>query len=181
MGSVGPKIKPHPRPAVGADDVDSTHARWEIRHLAELARHGSLAAGRELIHRAITQWDRASSQRPDLLEPALYEWLKGVLSHAAENPRQPVGQLIAPREMHPRPISRAELMHALSLSQEAYFRVQKAVDEGGSLAGVFDAVAEELNSLGYRNANNAPLKASSIRRRYYEVRNTRRQRDVQTT
>jgi hypothetical protein len=156
------------------EHMNATHARWEIRHLATLARHGSLAAGRELIHRAITQWDLASSQRPDLLEPALYKWLKGVLSNAAENPRLSVGELIAPRDTHPRPISQAELIHALSLSQEAYFRVQTAVDEGAPLSTVFEAVAEELNALGYRNANSAPLTASSVRRRYYEVRRTRR-------
>lgn len=173
-GSVNRRIKSDSETADSpGDQVNSVHARWEIRHLAELARNGSLAAGRELIHRALTQWDRATSQRPDLLEPALYHWLKGFLSSAAENPRQSIGELIAPRETHPRPISHAELMHALSLSQEAYFRVQKAVDDGRSLTTVFNAVAEELNALGYRNAKNAPLRASSIRRRYYEVRRTR--------
>jgi hypothetical protein len=158
-----------------ANGMDSTHTHWEIRYLTELAEHGSLAAGRELIQRAIDQWGRASSERPDLLEPALHNWLTRFLCSAAENPRQSIGDLMAPpREAHQRPISHAELILALSLNQEAYYRVQKAVDEGAPLATVCDAVAGELNALGYRNANNAPLRASAIRRRYYEVRRTRR-------
>jgi hypothetical protein len=37
------------------------------------------------------------------------------------------------------------------------------------LRDVFPAVAEELNALGYRNANNGLLQGWSVRRRFYEV------------
>ena len=74
-----------------------------------------------------------------------------------------------PRDAHPRPASHAELIRDLSLSQEAYFRVRKAVEAGALLNSTFAAVAEELNALGYRNSNDRPLQASSIRRRYYAV------------
>jgi len=152
------------------DSLKRTHARWEIGRLEELARTGSVAAGRELMHRVITQSERASGRYPDVFEPVLHRWLRDVLTKAIENPRQSIGQLMAPRDPRPRhPASHAELILALSLSQEAYFRVRKAVDAGAQLNPTFAAVADELNALGYRNSSNGLLRASSIRRRYYEV------------
>jgi hypothetical protein len=121
------------------------------------------------MRRAISQSERASSRRPDLIEPALCEWLKDVLGAAFENPRQPIGELIAPPQRGIRGFSHAELVYALSLSQEIEFRVRKRADAGMPLRQVFAAVAEELNALGYRNANNEPLRASSVQRRFYEV------------
>src|SRR5688500_1597208 len=151
------------------DHVKDAHARWEIGHLAELARNGSLAAGRELIRRVIARY----AQQPDQLNPALSDWLKDFLREVVRNPRQSVGQLSAPREKHRRPRSHAELVHALSLSQEAYYRVRQAVEAGAPLKTACEAVAAELNALGYRNSNKAPLRASSIARRYYAVRRQR--------
>lgn len=142
---------------------------WQVERLKELAQNGSLAAGRELMQRAISQSERASSHRPDLIEPALCEWLKNVLGAAFENPRQSIGELIAPPHRGLRGFSHAELVYALTLSQEIYFRVSKATEAGMPLKEVFPVVAEELNALGYRNANNGPLRASSVQRRFYEV------------
>lgn len=155
---------------LGADHVRATHARWEIEHLAELARSGSLSAARELVRRAIAQCD----QEPGLYGAALTEWLKEFLGKAARNPRQQVGQLLAPRTKQLRPSSDVELIYSLSLSQEAYYRVRKAIAAGTPLKRAFNDVARELNALGYRNANQAPLRASSIERRYYEVHRTKR-------
>jgi hypothetical protein len=155
---------------VRSETVNSTHARWEIEHLAELARSGSLSAARELVRRAIAQCD----QEPELHGPALSDWLKEFLDKAARNPRQPVGQLMAPRRKQIRPTCDVELVYSLSLSQEAYYRVRQAVDAGRPLKRAFGDVARELNALGYRNANEAPLRASSIERRYYEVHRTKR-------
>jgi len=121
------------------------------------------------MRRAITQSERAASRHPDLIEPALCEWLKQVLGAAFENPRQPIGELIAPPQRGVRAFSHAELVYALSLSQEIDFRVRKAAAAGMPLRQVFAAVAEELNALGYRNANKEPLRASSVQRRFYEV------------
>ena len=152
------------------DLAKNTHARWEIAHLAELARGGNLSAARELVRRAIAQCD----QEPDLYGSALFEWLKEFLARAARNPRQPVGQLMAPRAKQMRPANEVELVYSLSLSQEAYYRVRKAIEAGRPLKRAFSDVARELNALGYRNANSAPLRASSIERRYYEVHRARR-------
>jgi len=154
----------------GADHVRTTHARWEIERLAALARSGSLSAARELVRRAIAQCD----QEPELYGPALSEWLKEFLDKAARNPRQPVGQLMAPRARQMRPVSDVELVYSLSLSQEAYYRVRQAIEAGRPLKRAFNDVARELNALGYRNANQAPLRASSIERRYYAVHRTKR-------
>lgn len=152
------------------DQATSTHARWEIERLAELARRGSLSAARELVRRAIAHCD----QEPELYGATLSEWLKEFLSKAARNPRQPVGQLMAPRAKQMRPASEVELVYSLSLSQEAYYRVRKAIEAGRPLKRAFNDVARELNALGYRNANQAPLRASSIERRYYAVHRAKR-------
>ena len=154
----------------GGDQMRTTHARWEIEHLAELARSGSLSAARELVRRAIAQCD----QEPELYGAALTEWLKEFLGKAARNPRQQVGQLLAPRTKQLRPSNDVELVYSLSLSQEAYYRVRKAIEAGRPLKRAFNDVARELNALGYRNANQAPLRAASIERRYYEVHRTKR-------
>ena len=156
-------------PASPQGDPSGTWENWQVERLKELAQNGSLAAGRELMHRAIAQSERASSHRPDLIEPALCGWLKEVLGAAFENPRQSIGALIAPPHRGRRGFSHAELVYTLTLSQEIYFRVRKATDAGMPLKDVFPAVAEELNALGYRNANNAPLQGWSVRRRFYEV------------
>jgi hypothetical protein len=159
-----------PRFAKADASADEHFERWEFERLAEFARGGSLAAGRELIRRAAIRLESACSERPDLIPPDLGNWLRKLLDEASKNPRQPVGHLIAPRSsISKRPKSHAELLHDLSLMQEAYFRVRKAVEAGEPLKNVFDAVAEELNVLGYRNSNNKPLKGSSIRDRYYAV------------
>jgi hypothetical protein len=152
------------------DQVKSTHARWEVEHLTELARSGNLSAARELVRRAIAQCDH----EPELYGPALTDWLKGFLDRAVRNPRQPVGQLLAPRTKQLRPTNEVELLYSLSLSQEAYYRVRKAIEAGKPLKRAFNDVARELNALGYRNANQAQLRASSIERRYYEVHRTKR-------
>lgn len=152
------------------DQMRTTHARWEIEHLADRARNGSLSAARELVRRAIAQCD----QEPELYGAALTEWLKEFLGKAAKNPRQQVGQLLAPRTKQLRPSSDVELVYSLSLSQEAYYRVRKAIEAGRPLKRAFNDVARELNALGYRNANQAPLRAASIERRYYEVHRAKR-------
>ena len=154
----------------GGEQVRSTHARWEIERLAELARNGSLSAARELVRRAIAQCD----QEPELHGTALSEWLKEFLGKAVSNPRQQVGHLMAPRSKQIRPSNDVELVYSLSLSQEAYYRVRKAIEAGRPLKRAFNDVARELNAIGYRNANQAPLRASSIERRYYEVHRTKR-------
>lgn len=154
----------------GHDPIKSTHAQWEIEHLAELARSGNLSAARELVRRAIAQCDHG----PEPYGPALSEWLKGFLDRAVRNPRQPVGQLMAPRTKQLRPSNEVELVYSLSLSQEAYYRVRKAVEAGRPLKRAFSDVARELNALGFRNANQALLRASSIERRYYDVHRTKR-------
>ena len=154
----------------GGEQVRSTHARWEIERLAELARNGSLSAVRELVRRAIAQCD----QEPELHGTALSEWLKEFLGKAVSNPRQQVGHLMAPRSKQIRPSNDVELVYSLSLSQEAYYRVRKAIEAGRPLKRAFNDVARELNAIGYRNANQAPLRASSIERRYYEVHRTKR-------
>ncbi len=159
-----------------ADDntgAERQFGRWEFERLAEFARRGSLAAGRELIRRATIQVELACSHRPDLIEPDLADWLRTLLGKASKNPRQPIGQLIAPRSVRterPRPTTHAELLYDLSLTQEAYIRVRRAVDAGAQLKAVFDTIAEELSALGYRNSKNEPLRGSSIRDRYYAVR-----------
>jgi hypothetical protein len=147
--------------------------RWEFERLAEFARRGSLAAGRELIRRATIQLELACSQRPDLIEPDLGDWLRNLLGKALNNPRQPIGQLMAPRSARterPRPKTHAELLYDLSLTQEAYIRVRRAVAAGAQLKTVFHTVAVELSALGYRNSKHEPLRGSSIRDRYYAVR-----------
>ena len=164
------RIEPEPRAAnLRRGRLEISRERWQIGRLRELAGSGSLAAGRELIRLAIIQGEQASSQYPDQLDPALWDWLKGVLSKASRNPRQSVGHVLAPPGERLRPQSEAELIHAMSLDQEAYYRVRKAVDDGVQLKTALTAVAEELNALGYRNSNNKPLQASSIRDRYYAV------------
>ena len=65
--------------SVDGDQARSTHARWEIERLAELARSGSLSAARELVRRAIAQCD----QEPELYGAPLSEWLKEFLDKAA--------------------------------------------------------------------------------------------------
>lgn len=161
---------PSPGVPFDGDQVESTHARWEIEHLAELARSGNLSAARELARRAIARCDH----EPELYGPALTEWLKAFLDRAVRNPRQPVGQLMAPRAKQLHPANEVELVYSLSLSQEAYYRVRKAVEVGRPLKRAFGDVARELNTLGYRNANQSPLRASSIERRYYELHRTKR-------
>jgi hypothetical protein len=81
---------------------------------------------------------------------------------------------MAPRAKQMRPASEVELVYSLSLSQEAYYRVRKAIEAGRPLKRAFNDVARELNALGYRNANQAPLRASSIERRYYAVHRAKR-------
>jgi hypothetical protein len=154
----------------GGDQARSTHASWEIERLAELARNGSLSAARELVRRAIAQCD----QEPDLHGATLSEWLKEFLAKVVRNPRQQVGQLMAPRTKQMRPANDVELVYSLSLSQEAYYRVRNAIEAGRPLKRAFNDVARELNALGYRNANQAPLRASSIERRYYAIHRTKR-------
>jgi hypothetical protein len=148
---------------------------WAIERLTELAERGSLSAGRELIHRTIHQCQRASRQHPELLDPALCLWLKQFLGRAGKNTRETVGDLIAParapRGSGQRPKSHAELIHDMSLAEEAYSRVKKTVDAGLSLKTAFVTVAEELNALGFRNSRNEPVAWHVIRGRYYEVCN----------
>ena len=164
------RIEPEPRAAnLRRGRLEITPERWQIGRLRELARGGSLAAGRELIRLAIVQGEQASSAHPDLLEPAVWDWLKNILTKASRNPRQSVGHVIAPPGERLRPQSEAELIHAMSLDQEAHYRVRKAVEDGESLKSALATVAEELNALGYRNSNNQPLQPSSIRDRYYAV------------
>ena len=152
---------------------------WAIGRLTELADNGSLSAGRELLHHVIRQCERASGQRPELLDPALCRWLKDFLGRAANNTRDPVGDLIAAgRPQHGRgrrirPRSHAELVHDMSLAQEAYVRVQQGIDAGAFLKNVCVSVADELNALGYRSAKKEPLTWSFVRARYYEVRGKR--------
>ena len=146
--------------------------------MTELADNGSLSAGRELLHRVIHQCERASGQRPELLDPALCRWLKDFLGRAANNTRDPVGDLIAAGRPHGlgrriRPRSHAELVHDMSLAQEAYVRVQQGVDAGAFLKTVCASVADELTALGYRSARNEPLTWYFVRARYYEVRGKR--------
>jgi hypothetical protein len=127
--------EPVSAPPFSGDPVKDIHARWEIGHLAELARSGSLVAGRELIRRVIARYE----QQPDQLDPALCDWLKDFLGKVVRNPRQSVGQLIAPREKHLRPQSHAELVHDLSLSQETYVRVRRSVETGAPLKTACEA------------------------------------------
>ena len=151
------------------DRRTNSHSNWQLERLKALAQGGSLAAGRELMRRAISQSERAANHRPDLIEPGLCEWLKDFLEEAFENPRQPVGELIAPPQRRPRALSHTELVQSLSLTQEVHYRVRKQAEAGVPLKEVFPAVAEELNALGYRNANDRLLTWSAIRRRFYEV------------
>ena len=153
--------------------AEEHYGRWEVDRLVEFARQGSLAAGRELIRRATTRLERVFRHDPSLIEPVLGEWVQDFLGEAIKHTRQPVGQLIAPRPQgrtRLRPHSHAELVQALSLTQESYIRVRHALDAGAPLNSAFARVAGELNELGYRNSNDGPLKASSIRDRYYKVR-----------
>ena len=151
------------------DQRTQSHGNWQLERLKAMAQSGSLAAGRELMRRAISQSERAANHRPDLIEPGLCEWLKEFLDAAFANPRQPVGELIAPPQRRPRPLTHAELVEAMSLTQEVHNRVSKQVDAGVPMKEVFVAVAEELNALGYRNAHDRLLTWSAIRRRFYEV------------
>lgn len=159
--------------------LEITHARWQVARLRELARRGSLAAGRELIRLAVVQCVQASRRHPDLFAPDLCDWLKDVLTRAASNPRQPIGHVVAAPRERLRPKTDAELAHDMSLDQEAYYRVRKAVDGGVPLRTILPAVAEELNALGYRNSNHQPLQASTIRHRYYAVSRLKRRLDRQ--
>jgi hypothetical protein len=154
--------------------VEIAQERWQIARLRELAHRGSLAAGRELIRLVIFQCVRVSSRHPDLLEPDLCDWLKDMLTRASRNPRQAIGHVVAPPRERLRPKTDAELAHAMSLDSEAYYRVRKAVDDGAPLRTILPAVAEALNALGYRNSNNQPLQASTIRHRYYAVSRLKR-------
>jgi len=61
----------------------------------------------------------------------------------------------------------------MTLSQEAYRRVQDALDAGAPRKRIFSDVARELDALGYRNSRNQPLRAASIERAYYQVRRKR--------
>jgi hypothetical protein len=118
-----------------------------------------------------------SSRHPDLLAPDLCDWLKDILTKASRNPRQSIGHVVAPPRERLRPKTDAELVHAMSLEQEAYYRVRKAVDGGVPLKTILPVVAEELNALGYRNSNNQLLQASTIRHRYYAVSRLKRRLD----
>jgi hypothetical protein len=149
--------------------IKKSHGNWQLERLKALAQSGSLAAGRELMRRAISQSERAANHRPDLIEPGLCEWLKDFLDAAFENPRQSVGELIAPPHRRLRALSHPELVHDMSLTQEVHDRVRMQVDAGVPLKEVFPAVAEELNALGYRNSYDRLLTWSAIRRRFYEV------------
>jgi hypothetical protein len=149
--------------------MKKSQGNWQLERLRALAQSGSIAAGRELMRRAITQSERAASHRPDLIEPGLCEWLKEFLDAAFENPRQSVGELIAPPQRRLRALSHPELVQTLSLTQEVHDRVRMQVDAGLPLKEVFPAVAEELNALGYRNAHDRRLTWSAVRRRFYEV------------
>ena len=151
------------------DRRTKSHGNWQLERLKALAQGGSIAAGRELMRRAITQSERAANHRPDLIEPGLCEWLKEFLDAAFENPRQSIGELIAPPQRRPRALSHAELVEDLSLKQEVHYRVSQQIDAGVPLKEVFPAVAEELNALGYRNAHDRLLTWSAVRRRFYEV------------
>jgi hypothetical protein len=145
------------------------HGNWQLERLKAMAQRGSIAAGRELMRRAIRQSELAANHRPDLIEPGLCEWLKEFLDAAFENPRQSVGELIAPPQRRPRPLTHAELLEAMSLTQEVRYRVRKQAEAGVPLKEVFPAVAEELNALGYRNAHDRLLTWSAVRRRFYEA------------
>ena len=128
------------------------------------------------MNRIVHQCERTSRLHPDLLEPALCRWLKLFISKAVTDPRQRVGDLIAgSRPTHGSgkrltPASHAELVHAMSLAEEAHTRVQQGVDTGLPLQSVLIAVTDELNRLGYRNRRNEPLTWSLVRDRYYRVR-----------
>lgn len=176
--SVGPsrtKTTSNPKPPTRRRSRSrKSHDGWQIERLSELARGGSLAAGRELIQRAIARCEQASRQHPDLFEPALCHWLKDLLAAAFRNPRQSVGHLLAPPQKRVRALTHAELVEALSLSQEAHYRVRKMTDAGVLLKDACTAVAEELNALGYRNANSEPLTATIVQRRFYEVSRSNR-------
>ena len=167
------KIDSH-RKANRRRDLPRTHESWEIEQLSDLARRGSLAAGRELIQRAIDQCARASTRRPDLIAPDLCGWLKEFLDAAFENPRQSLSELIAPPRPRLRAMSHAELVLDLTLSEEVYARVRMKTSAGVSRKDVFTAVAEELNELGYRNAHNKPLKAGTIQHRFYDMSRRKR-------
>lgn len=149
--------------------MKKSQGNWQLERLRALAQSGSIAAGRELMRRAIAQSERAANHRPDLIEPGLCEWLKEFLDAAFENPRQSVGELIAPPQGRLRALSHPELVQTLALTQEVHDRVRIQVDAGVPLREAFPAVAEELNALGYRNANDQLLTWSAIRRRFYEV------------
>ena len=155
------------------------HESWDIGHLEELAANGSLAAARELMNRLVHQCEQTSRLRPDLIEPTLSKWLKRFIDKVVDDPRQPVGDLMAgARPTHGSgkrlsPFSHAELVQAMSLAEEAYVRVQQGLDNGQPLKSVLIGVTNELNGLGYRNRRNEPLTWHLVRDRYYRVRQLR--------
>ena len=85
-----------------------------------------------------------------------------------------IGELIAPPRRNLRALSHAELVEDLSLSQEVYVRVRKMVNAGMPAKNVFPVVAEDLNTLGFRNVRDKPLTGSVVRRRFYDVIRSKR-------
>lgn len=148
------------------DHATSTEARSDIVRLAELARRGSLDAGRELIRRAIAECDRSE----ELRDPDLSEWLKDFLSGAFTHPRRSVGQLLGTPGNHLHQERAAESTRSRFFGQEIYSRVRAALKAGRPRKRAFNDVARDLNALGYRNSKNEQLRAASIERQYYEVR-----------
>ena len=123
-----------------------------------MAEGGNVAAGCELLRRAVVQLN--------LRDPALSVWVTNFLTAALRQPRRTVKQLIAPRTRdldHPTPQTRP-------LSQEVVLRVRAELKAGTPRKKVFSDVAKQLDALGYRNAKNERLRANSIERQYYTAR-----------
>ena len=180
MGLSRPRLKSGGHTTDSSDPQRNTnHDSWGVDHLVALAATGSLAAARELMHRVLRHCEHTSRVRPDLFQPALLLWLKPFFNRVVDDPRRPAVDLMAgPRPQHGTgkrvtPMSHAELVHAMSLAEEAYLRVQQGVDDGLPLRSVLNAVTNELNALGYRNRRNEPLTVTLVRERYYRVRQSR--------
>ena len=62
--------------------------------------------------------------------------------------------------------------HQRPLTEEAYRRVNAALEAGQPRKRAYSNVAHELNALGYRSRRNLPLRATSIEKLYYEARHT---------
>lgn len=145
--------------------VTSPHTESTVESLAKSAKRGNVAAGCELLRRAVFQL----SQPEDLRDPDLSLWVADFLAAALQQPSQTVSQLMAPRKKDLRG-TRPTTPQTQPLSQEVFFRVRKALATGMPRKKVFSDVAEELNALGYRNPKNERLRANSIERAYYAAR-----------